>query len=93
MEDMADMKADMEEINEVMGMNFDCEFDENDLMDELNELDEDIANEQMGDTLPSYIPATNKDKSSTQVDAGKNEEDALKNMMEIWYMGNSNHAK
>jgi charged multivesicular body protein 5 len=40
MDDMADIMADQEEINEMMGQNFAVEFDENDLLDELAELDE-----------------------------------------------------
>jgi len=42
MDDMQDMMADQEEINEMMGRNFGVEFDEGELMDELNELDEEI---------------------------------------------------
>jgi len=41
-DDMADMMADQEDIQEMMGRNFGCEYDENDLMQELNELDEEI---------------------------------------------------
>ena len=33
----------MEEVQEVMGRNYNAEFDENELMDELNELDEEIV--------------------------------------------------
>ncbi len=39
MEDMQDMMADQEEIQEMMGRNFGVEYDENELMDELAELD------------------------------------------------------
>ena len=41
-----------------MGRNYNVNYDEMELMDELNELDEDIINEQLGDGLnvPSYIP-------------------------------------
>ena len=35
MDDMQDMMADQEEINEMMGRNFGVEFDESELMDEL----------------------------------------------------------
>ncbi len=42
-DDMADMMADMEEINEVMGQSYACEFDEGELMGELDELDEELA--------------------------------------------------
>ena len=57
-DDMAEMMADMEEVQEVMGRTYNCEFDEEGLMDELNELDEEIASEQlgMGNAAPSYIP-------------------------------------
>merc|ERR1711957_39152 len=47
-DDMAEMMADMEEVQEVMGRTYNCEFDEEGLMDELNELDEEIACEQLG---------------------------------------------
>ena len=44
-DDMADMMADMEEINECMGRTYNVEFDENELMGELDELDEELAME------------------------------------------------
>ena len=44
-DDMADMMADMEEINEVMGRTYNVEFDEAELMGELDELDEEIVSE------------------------------------------------
>ena len=44
-DDMADMMADMEEINEVMGRDYNVEMDENDLLGELDELDEELAAE------------------------------------------------
>ena len=47
-DDMAEMMADMEEVQEVMGRTYNCEFDEEGLMDELNELDEEIAMDQLG---------------------------------------------
>lgn len=61
-DDMADMMADQEDIQEMMGRNFGCEYDENDLMQELNELDEEIIGDQLNEGLgmPSYIPAANK---------------------------------
>ena len=57
-DDMADMMADMEEINEVMGRTYNCEFDENELMGELDELDEELAMDQLdaGLGMPSYVP-------------------------------------
>ena len=45
MDDMADMMADQEEIQEMMGRNFGVEFDEAELMDELNELDEELISD------------------------------------------------
>jgi len=59
---MADMMADMEEINEVMGRTYNVDFDENELMDELNELDEEIVSEQLNEGLglPSYVPNSQK---------------------------------
>lgn len=44
-DDMADMMADQAEIQEVMGRSYAVDYDESELMDELNELDEDIVNE------------------------------------------------
>ena len=44
-DDMADMMADMEEINEVMGRDYNVEMDENELLGELDELDEELAAE------------------------------------------------
>jgi len=42
----------------MMGRNFGVEFDEGELMDELNELDEEIIGDQLNEGLglPSYIP-------------------------------------
>ena len=79
-DDMADMMADMEEINEVMGRTYDCQFDESDLLGELDELDEEIVSEQLNEGLglPSYIP--NAQKAQPAV-ANSSEADVLKNMM------------
>ena len=41
-DDMQEMMEDQEEIQEMMGRNFGVEFDEDELMGELNELDEEI---------------------------------------------------
>lgn len=43
-----------------MTRSYNVEFDESELMDELNELDEEIVNEQLNDGLnvPSYVPAS-----------------------------------
>ena len=85
-DDMADMMADMEEINEVMGRTYNCDFDENELLGELDELDAELAEEQFDEGLgvPSYIP--NSQKESGQANpaaANASEDDALKNMMQI----------
>ena len=88
-DDMADMMADMEEINEVMGRNYDCQFDENELMGELDELDEELAMEQLdaGLSMPSYVPNSQKagpEAQPAQAQANQpNEADALNNMMQI----------
>ncbi len=57
-DDMEEMMEDQEEIQEMMGRNFGVEYDEADLMDELNELDEEIIGDQLNEGLglPSYIP-------------------------------------
>ena len=42
-----------------MSRSYQVEYDESELMDELNELDEEIVNEQLGDStlnVPSYVP-------------------------------------
>ena len=57
-DDLADMMADQEEIQEVMSRSYQVEYDESELLDELAELDEDIVNEQLSDgfNVPSYVP-------------------------------------
>ena len=83
-DDMADMMADMEEINEVMGRNYNVDLDENELLGELDELDEELAAEQLDEGLgmPSYVP--NSQKADTNPAGGEaNETDALNNMMQI----------
>lgn len=61
-DDMADMMADMDEINEVMARTYNCEYDESELLGELDELDEEIVSEQLNEglSLPSYIPNSAK---------------------------------
>jgi hypothetical protein len=58
-EDLADLMADQQEIQEVMSRSYQVEYDESELMDELAELDEEIVNEQLGEgfNVPSYVPA------------------------------------
>ena len=63
-DDMADLMADQEEIQEMMGRNFGVEYDEDELMGELQELDAEIMDEEM--SLPSYIPQGAKDKVQPQ---------------------------
>ena len=82
LDDMQDMMEEQEEIQEIMGRNFMVgEFDEDALMGELNELDEEMAEEQLssGLGLPSYIPASMQaDKAGV---AEQPQTDALKDMM------------
>ena len=60
-DDMAEMMEDMEEVNEVMGRNYNVECDENELLGELDELDEELAAEQLGDMgVPAYVPVSSK---------------------------------
>ena len=62
-DDMQEMMEEQEEIQEIMGRDFAVgDFDENTLMDELNELDEELAEEQLSTGLgvPSYIPNSMK---------------------------------
>ncbi len=49
--DIADMLDDQQEVMEIMGRSYNVEFDENEIMEELNELDEEIVNEQLADPL------------------------------------------
>ena len=80
-DDLADMMADQEEIQEVMSRSYQVDYDESELMDELAELDEDIVNEQLDDGLhvPSYIPQKKQEAAKVE----PSEEDQLKNMMQI----------
>ena len=82
-DDMADMMADAEEINEVMGRTYDVDFDEAALMGELDELDEEIVSEQLdaGLGMPSYIPNSNKVDPNKEAAGGVSEEQALQQMM------------
>ena len=84
-DDMADMMADMEEINECMGRSYDVQFDEGELLGELDELDEELAAEQLDEGLgmPSYVPNAQKAGPQAQPAAQASEADALNNMMQI----------
>eukprot|EP00350_Pseudokeronopsis_sp_OXSARD2_P008796 CAMPEP_0170542098 /NCGR_PEP_ID=MMETSP0211-20121228/1629_1 /TAXON_ID=311385 /ORGANISM="Pseudokeronopsis sp., Strain OXSARD2" /LENGTH=52 /DNA_ID=CAMNT_0010845051 /DNA_START=497 /DNA_END=655 /DNA_ORIENTATION=- len=44
-DDMEDFMADQEEIQEVMSRSYQVDYDESELMNELNDLDEEIVNE------------------------------------------------
>ena len=57
-DDMADMMADQEDIQEMMGRNFGVEYDESDLLDELNELDEEIIGDQLNEGLETQCLRT-----------------------------------
>ena len=86
--------AQQEDINEMMGRNFGVDYDESELLDELNELDEEIIGDQLNEGLglPSYIPTNNvpaqanpaQPKPAAKVDANKDDEQALEDMMQIW---------
>jgi len=86
-DDMAEMMADMEEVQEVMGRTYNCDYDEDGLMDELNELDEEIACEQLGQgsAMPSYIPNSQPAQPNAVPEGGNanTEAAALQNMMNL----------
>ena len=58
MDDMQELMADQEDIQEMMGRNFGMEYDEGELEAELAELDEELISDQLNEGLglPSYIP-------------------------------------
>ena len=84
-DDMADLMADQEEIQEMMGRNFGVDYDEDELMGELQELDAEIMDEEL--SLPSYIPQGAKQPNQPQPAAANankpSEADELNNMMQI----------
>ena len=83
-DDMADLMADQEEIQEMMGRNFGVEYDEDELMGELAELDAEIMDEEL--SLPSYIPQGAKPQANAaaaKVPNKPSEEEELNNMMQI----------
>ena len=84
-DDLADMMADQEEIQEVMGRSYQVDYDETELMDELNELDEEIVNEQLSDgfNVPSYVPKQQIGGGQQANKVEPSEEDQLKNLMSI----------
>ena len=88
MDDMKDLMEDQEEINEMMSMNFGVEFDEDELQQELQELDEEAIGEMFDEGLgmPSYIPQGQKVPGAAEADkvpAKPSDEEALENMMKI----------
>ena len=86
-DDMADMMADMEEVNECMGRAYNCDFDESELLGELDELDQELAEEQLDEGLgiPSYVPNSQKADPNANANpaAAATDTDALNNMMQI----------
>ena len=71
-DNMADMMADQEEINDMLTRDFGCEIDEDEMLDELNELDEELAMEEMtGKVSGKSMAEKNK----------KEEEDILNDVM------------
>lgn len=59
-DEMADLMADAEEIQEVMGRTYGMDdFDEDDLLDELNELEDEMAMFGDEDELPDYLTNSN----------------------------------
>mmetsp|Transcript_22933 Transcript_22933/g.25445 ORF Transcript_22933/g.25445 Transcript_22933/m.25445 type:complete len:135 (-) Transcript_22933:42-446(-) len=74
-DNMADMMADQEEINEMMSRDFGMdEIDEDEMLDELNELDEELAMAEMdGDVSAGGNKQAEKNN--------KEEEDVLNDLM------------
>ena len=83
-DDLAELMEDQAEIQEVMTRSYQVDYDESELMDELNELDEDIVNEQLNDGLnvPSYVPQQHANPNANAA-PGMSDEDQLSNMMQI----------
>ena len=66
-----------------MSRSYQVDYDESELMGELDELNEEIVNEQLSDGLhsvPSYVP---QQHTATAAKVEPSEEDQLKNMMQI----------
>ena len=73
-DNMADMMADQDEINDMMARDFGCEIDEDEMLDELNELDEELAMAEMdGDVGAGASKEAEKNN--------KEEEDVLNDIM------------
>jgi len=73
-DDMGDLLEDADEINEIMGRSYGVpeELDENDLMDELNSLEDELAEEETEET-PSYLvnASTASKQAATQPTSNK----------------------
>ena len=87
-EEMADMMAEQEEVQEVLGRDYGVgTYNESELMDELDELDADIVNEKLdnGISAPSYLPQkapVGEQKAPVAV-SSKKEADELANIMNL----------
>ncbi len=81
-DDMADMMADQEEIQEVLGRDYAVDsYNETELEQELGELDEEIVNEKMeGNTCPSYVPQKAAPVAAPAAPI-KNDKEELNNIM------------
>jgi charged multivesicular body protein 5 len=66
-DDMADMQEDTEEIQEILSENYALDaFNEDEVMNELNELDEDVINSQLNDS-PS-VPVSKPEPEKLDMD-------------------------
>ncbi len=77
-EEMADMMADQEEVQEVLGRDYALDaYNEGELNDQLNELDEEIVNEKLegAESVPSYVPQKIATAPVAQTGAKKEQED------------------
>ena len=86
MMDMEELMADQEDIQEMMGQNFAVDYNEADLLEELNELDEEIISDQLNSGgMPSYIPQgqANAAQPDAAVANKPNEANDLEDMMKI----------
>lgn len=67
-DDMDDALLDVNEINDIMGRSFDVneDMDEDELLAELDELEDDIAMDDMQDEVPDYMVSAASNTSKTQ---------------------------
>jgi len=71
-DEMADMMAEQEEVQEVLGRDYGLDsYNEAEMMQELDELDEEIVTEKLegGVSVPSYIPQKVQPQASVKKDA------------------------